>query len=171
MNQERSQMSKPRHLFWKHDLFLNAEAAASNVVKETEYMCLHTFFLGHWNLATLDCFVQLALPAVCNILFLSLPGNPAHSLKMSTVTQPFSLIYLCGCMISRVSCVEHFVTQWTIAHKAPLSKGFSRCEYWSESPCPPVIPYPRIEPGSLMSPALAGGFLTTSTTWEACLSL
>ena len=170
MNQERSQMSKPRHLFWKHDLFLNAEAAASNVFKETEYMCLHTFFLGHWNLATLDCFVQLALPAVCNILFLSLPGNPAHSLKMSTVTQPFSLIYLCGC-ISRVSCVQHFVTQWTIAHKAPLSKGFSRHEYWSGLPCPPVIPYPRIEPRCLMSPALAGGFLTTSATWEACLSL
>ena len=26
---------------------------------------------------------------------------------------------------------------------------------------------PGIKPGSLMSPALAGGFLTTSTTWEA----
>ena len=46
---------------------------------------------------------------------------------------------------------------------------FSRQEYWSGLPCPPPgdLPDPRIEPMSLMSPALAGGFLTTSTTWEA----
>jgi len=29
------------------------------------------------------------------------------------------------------------------------------------------LPVSGIEPSSLMSPALAGGFLTTSTTWEA----
>ena len=29
------------------------------------------------------------------------------------------------------------------------------------------LPNPRIEPVSLMSPALAGGFFTTSSTWEA----
>ena len=29
------------------------------------------------------------------------------------------------------------------------------------------LPHPEIEPASLMSPALAGGFFTTSTTWEA----
>ena len=28
---------------------------------------------------------------------------------------------------------------------------------------------PRIKPASLMPPALAGGFFTTSTTWEAPL--
>ena len=171
MSQERSQMSKPRHRFWKHDLFLNAEAAAPNVFKETEYTCLHTFFLGHWDLATLDYFVQLALPAVCNILFLSLCGNPTHSLKMNPMAQTFSLAYLCECMVSWVSRVQHFVTQWTIAHQAPLSKGFSRHKHWSGLPCPPAIPYPRTEPGSLMSPALTGGFFTASATWEACLSL
>ena len=51
----------------------------------------------------------------------------------------------------------------------PLSMGFSRQEYWSGSPCPPPgdLPNPGIEPGSLMSPALAGGFFTTSTTRKA----
>ena len=36
-------------------------------------------------------------------------------------------------------------------------------------PCPPPkdLPNPGIDPESLMSPALAGTFLTTSTTWEA----
>ena len=47
--------------------------------------------------------------------------------------------------------------------------GVSRQEYWSGLPCPPPgdLPNPGIELASLMSPALAGGFFTTSATWEA----
>ena len=42
---------------------------------------------------------------------------------------------------------------------------FSRQEYWSGLPCPPGdLSDPRIKPASLISPALAGGFFTTSTT-------
>ena len=62
---------------------------------------------------------------------------------------------------------DSFVTLWaTAAHEAPLSMGFSRQEYWSGLPCPSPgdLPDPGIEPAS---PALAGGFFTTSTTWEA----
>ena len=60
-------------------------------------------------------------------------------------------------------------TLWTAACQAPLSMGFSRLEYWSGLLCPPPgdLPDPGIEPASLMFPALAGGFFTTSTTWEA----
>ena len=56
-----------------------------------------------------------------------------------------------------------------IACRASLSMGFSRQEYWSWLPCPSPgdLPDSGIEPASLMSPALAGGFFTTSTTWEA----
>ena len=45
--------------------------------------------------------------------------------------------------------------------------GFSRQEYWSGLPCPPPgdLPDPGIEPASLTSSALAGGFSTTSATW------
>ena len=48
-------------------------------------------------------------------------------------------------------------------------QGFSRQEYWSGLPCPPPgdLPDPGIEPVSLVSLALAGGFFTTGTTWEA----
>ena len=44
--------------------------------------------------------------------------------------------------------------------------GFSRQEYWSWLPCPPPgdLPNSGIEPVSLKSPALAGGFFTTSVT-------
>ena len=73
------------------------------------------------------------------------------------------------CTISRFSHVWLFVTLWNVAFQAPLSMGFSRQKYWSGlSSLPPGdLPNPRIEPASLMSPALAGGFFTTSATWEA----
>ena len=47
--------------------------------------------------------------------------------------------------------------------------GFSRQEYWSGFPGPTSggLPDPRIEPESLMSPAIAGGFCTTKPIWEA----
>ena len=83
--------------------------------------------------------------------------------------------------------------------QAPLSMGFSRQEYWSGLPFPspgdlfnpgieprsptlqadalsseppgkPGLREPGMKPTSLMSPALAGGFFTTSANWEAlCL--
>ena len=57
-------------------------------------------------------------------------------------------------------------TLWTVARQAPLSMGFSRQEYWTglQFPPPGDLPDPRIEPTSLASPALAGGFFTTSAT-------
>ena len=50
--------------------------------------------------------------------------------------------------------------------------GFSRQEYWSGLPFPSPgdLPDPGIKPASLMSPVLAGGFFTTSATWEALVS-
>ena len=73
------------------------------------------------------------------------------------------------CVLSRFHSVQLFVTQWTVVCQAPMSMGFSRQEYWSELPCHPPgdLPDPGIEPASLMAPALADGFFTTSATWEA----
>ena len=71
-------------------------------------------------------------------------------------------------MLSLFSPVRLFGTIWTTAHQAPLSMGFSRQEYWSGLPCPSPgdLPGPGIEPTSLASPVLAGGFFTTSVTRE-----
>ena len=57
-----------------------------------------------------------------------------------------------------------FKTLWTIAHQAPLSRGLSRQEYWSGLPFPPPGggANPGVEPASLVSPALAGGFFTAA---------
>ena len=74
-------------------------------------------------------------------------------------------------MLSCFSGFQLFVTPWAVARQAPLSMGFSRQEYWSglPFPAPGDLPDPGIESASLMSPALAGGFFTTSTSWEAPL--
>ena len=55
--------------------------------------------------------------------------------------------------------------------QALLFMRFSRQEYWSGFPCPfpGDLPHPGIKSVSFGSPALVGGFLTTSATWEACL--
>ena len=74
-----------------------------------------------------------------------------------------------ACVLSRFSCFQLFATPGTVVHQAPLSMGFSRQEYWSGLSCPPPgdLPDPEIESMPLTTPALADGFFTTSTTWEA----
>ena len=81
-----------------------------------------------------------------------------------------NMTYMHAYVLSHFSCVQfHGHTPWTVTYQAPLSMGFSRQEYGSGLPCPPpgALSNPGIEPVSLMSPALAGGFFTTSATWEA----
>ena len=59
-----------------------------------------------------------------------------------------------------LSPVRLFATPWIIASQAPLFVGFSRQEYWSGLPFPPLGDLP--DPGTkLASPALAGRFFTT----------
>ena len=70
-------------------------------------------------------------------------------------------VYVCSVM-------SDSVTPWTVACQAPLSMEFSRQEYWSGLSFPSlgVLSDPGIEPVSLVSPALAGGFFTASAIWE-----
>ena len=63
-------------------------------------------------------------------------------------------------MLSHFSHVQLFVTLWAVAHQDALSMGFFRQEYWGGLPLHPPgnLREPGIEPASLMSPALAGGY-------------
>ena len=65
------------------------------------------------------------------------------------------------CVLSHFSSVQLFETPWTAVCQAPLSKQ----KYWSGLPCPPPgnLPHPGIKCAFLMSPALTGGFFTTSS--------
>ena len=82
----------------------------------------------------------------------------------------------CICVTESLHCPRETITTLLIALcptpcssmdcglQAPLSVQLSRQEYWSGLPCRPPgdLPDPGIEPSSLTSPALAGGFSTTS---------
>ena len=72
------------------------------------------------------------------------------------------------CVLSCFSSVRLFATAWTVACQALLSIRFSR---QVGLPCPPLgdLSDPGIKPTSLVSPALAGRFFTTRTTWETPL--
>ena len=65
------------------------------------------------------------------------------------------------------SVLSDSATPWTVAHQVPLpwdSPGKNTgvgCHALFQG----NLPDPGIEPAPLMSPALAGGFFTTSTTW------
>ena len=63
-------------------------------------------------------------------------------------------------MLSRVRL---FAALWAVAHQTPLSKGFSRQEYWSGLPFPSPgdLPDPGIKPVSPVSPALQADSLPT----------
>ena len=82
----------------------------------------------------------------------------------------FSVLWSCCLLLSHA---QLFAIPCAITHQAPLSMGFPRQEYWSELPFPPPgnISDSRIKTTSLVSPALAGGFFTTSTTWESWINM
>ena len=58
--------------------------------------------------------------------------------------------------------MSDFLNLWTVANQAPPSMEFSRWEYWSELPCPPLgdLPDPGIKPTSPVTPALQVDFFT-----------
>ena len=87
---------------------------------------------------------------------------------VSATQQSIPIIHIL-CMHSE--SLQSWPTFWdprTVAHQVPMSMGFSRQEYWSGLPCPLPgdLPNPGNGSASLMSPALAGGFFTTSANWE-----
>ena len=71
-----------------------------------------------------------------------------------------------ACVLSHQSCPTLCDPMEQRLLQAPLSVGFPRQEYWNGLSFPPPgdLPKPGTEP---KSPAWAGGFFTTSATWEA----
>ena len=57
-------------------------------------------------------------------------------LKVISVNPIFIPCCVCVCVCISCSVVSASATPWTVACQAPLSMGFSRQEYWSESPLP-----------------------------------
>ena len=78
------------------------------------------------------------------------------------VSQCISKHHLCLHMFAQLlSCVKLFVPLWIVSHQTPLSRGFSRQEYFSglPFPSPGYFPDPGNEEESPVSPA--------SPSWES----
>ena len=101
----------------------------------------------------ITCTFLIFLPSCC-------------ALPIDLVRHAIAALPSCACagVLSHFSRVCLFATLWTVAHQGPLSMGFSRQEYWSGQPFPPLgdLPDPAI---GTRSPTLAGTFFTTSATW------
>ena len=102
-----------------------------------------------------------------------------HYTGLKSQLCPYHHIQLCACacMLSHFSCVWLSAILWIITCQVPLSMGLSRQGYWSGLqallqglhtllPCQPRD-WTCISYASCIE---AGGFLTTSTTWEALSS-
>ena len=117
------------------------------------------------------------LPTTCQQqVMTTFPFPPSHDNKSRHVANDlcvaklllveshwFTDVYVC--VLSCFSRVWPCVTLWTVTCQAPLSMGFSRKKYWRGG----VMPSSRGSswPTSLIFPALAGRFFTTSATCEA----
>ena len=74
----------------------------------------------------------------------------------------------CACAWSLRSCVT-LCSPVDCSPPGSSDHRFFRQDYWSRLPFPPPVDLPNsgIEPTSLASPALAGGFFTTCAIWKA----
>ena len=105
----------------------------------------------------LDSQLSILFPCEVGKVFLSLSGSQWAHLQSGGYRSDHLLT---ACMLSHFSYIGLFVTQWTVAHQAPLSIGFPRQEYWSGLPFPSAGDPP--DPGTELLPsALAGGFFIT----------
>ena len=104
----------------------------------------------------------------------SLSGSSIHGIFQATVLEwgaiAFSIHSSNPYQNQALLCTKSCPTLRPYGHTTRLLYpwGFSRQEYWSGLPFPTPgdLPDPGIEPESLTSPALAGGFFTSSATWE-----
>ena len=72
-----------------------------------------------------------------------------------------------ACMLNHFSHVQLFETLRTIARQAPLSTGIPQAWILEWVAMPSSSSASGIEPLPLVFPTLAGGFFSTSATWEA----
>ena len=84
-------------------------------------------------------------PTLCNATDGSPPGSPIPGIlqarTLEWVAISFSKVWKWKVKVKSFSHVQLLATPWTSAYQAPPSMGFSRQEYWSGLPVPPLIGY------------------------------
>ena len=102
-------------------------------------VCFHLYTVNSMTTASLSYLRGVFWHGALNIVH-----NPVGGWMMDHLGWWCAML----CLVAQ-SCPT--ATPWTIAHRAPLSMGFSRQEYWSRLPCPPqgIFPTQRSNPGLL----------------------
>ena len=109
----------------------------------------HTSIHAHWKYLVTKALLWLLF----TFLFVQEDGN-RNSIIFPTMWTCVKSLQSCPTLCSPPGSSAHGVLQARTLEWVSVS--FSRGPSW-----------PRMEPASLRSPAWAGGFFTTSTTWEA----
>ena len=122
---------------------------------------LHTFkrendqLLSHWNFTFLLSSLSLSTYSVPNSLRgCELDMDVSENQTVLRVWGVCVCVWVCVCVYSHI---QLFMTPWPIAHRAPLSMEFSKQEYWSLLPFPPLGDLPD----QTASPASVGRLFTT----------
>ena len=133
--------------------------------------CLRHYRKEHWRLQVLSWGFKLSCAVesgsgsmICDLQWWS----KSFLITGQEVYRLFQSMPLTCCVLRCFNRDRLSETPWTVACQAPLSMGFSRQEYWSGLPHPPLVDICDlgVESASLLSPDLAGGFFTTNATWE-----
>ena len=95
------------------------------------------------------CAQPLSHFRLCNPVGCSLPNSSVRGIFQEIIQERVAIF---------------LATPWSVAQQALQSMGFFRQEYWNgwPFPTPGDLPNPGVEPVSLASSALAGGFFTTT---------
>ena len=115
------------------------------VVILSKYKSAHVTFLLRWLPVMLNNKIKLLTMALETWQSFALAVSQTPSFWMSAL-----------CVLIRFNRIWLFVTLWNVAHKTPLSTGFSWQEYWSGVllPSPGDLPDPGIKPMCPVTPAL-----------------
>ena len=118
---------------------------------------------GHnGNFSVLKHLLQLFFQVITYLVFPTSSNSSVHI----TLSCPVKV------KVKSLSCVQLFVTLWTVACQAPLSMGYSRQEYWNGlpfpspgnppdpgnkpcSPTPQAVSLPSEPPGKPKTPCLS----------------
>ena len=89
-------------------------------------------------------------PTLCNPIDRSPPGSPVPGILQARILEwvaiSFSNAWKWKAKVKSLSRVPLLATSWTAAYQAPPSMRFSRQEYWSGVPLPPIINSMLINP-------------------------
>ena len=85
----------------------------------------HEKAFNHFSLVKIEMFLGMVL-VWSNFAFTIIHGEMCNYLVLTH-----------ACMLSLFSWVQLFGTPWPVSLQVPLSKGFSREEYWGGLLCPP----------------------------------